>query len=111
MMGFAVLDLDTPVTKGTSGILALTASEIHSGRQTACLSCGSCVSACPIGLHPTKLFKLIDHMEYEAAVENGLMDCKECGCCSYTCPAHIPLVQGMRLGKRVYLRNKKKAKC
>jgi electron transport complex protein RnfC len=29
------------------------------------------------------------------------MDCIECGACSYVCPAHIPLVQGMRIGKRI----------
>jgi Na+-translocating ferredoxin:NAD+ oxidoreductase subunit C len=109
MMGFTVLDLETPVTKGTSGILALTGAEIHSAKQTACVSCGGCVSACPIGLNPTRLFKLVDHLEYDQAVEEGLMDCKECGCCSFTCPAHITLVQGMRLGKRIYLKNKKKA--
>ncbi len=109
MMGFAILDLDTPVTKGTSGILGLTGSEIHSARQTPCIGCGGCVSVCPIGLNPTQLFKFVDHMEYDSAVSAGLMDCKECGCCSFTCPAHIPLVQGMRLGKRIFLKNKKKA--
>jgi electron transport complex protein RnfC len=109
MMGFTVLDLDTPVTKGTSGILALTGKEIRSAKETPCIGCGGCVSACPIGLNPTRLYKLIDHLEYDRAVEEGLMDCKECGCCGFTCPAHITLVQGMRLGKRIYLKNRKKA--
>ena len=108
MMGFTILDLETPVTKGTSGILALTSSEIRSARKTPCIGCGGCVSVCPLGLNPTRIFKLVDHLEYDRAVEEGLMDCKECGCCSYTCPAHIPLVQGMRLGKRIYLKNRKK---
>ena len=109
MMGFTILDLETPVTKGTSGILALTAAEIRSAKQTACVSCGSCISVCPLGLNPRYLYKLVDHLEYNAAAEEGLMDCKECGCCGFTCPAHIPLVQGMRLGKRIYLKNRKKA--
>ena len=109
MMGFALLDLDTPVTKGTSGILALTSREIRSSGQTACIGCGSCIQVCPLGLNPTRLYKLIDHLEYENAVEEGLMDCKECGCCGYSCPAHIPLIQGMRLGKRIYVKNKKRA--
>ena len=111
MMGFTILDIDTPVTKGTSGILALTGAEIHSAKQTPCIGCGGCVSVCPIGLNPTRLFKLVDHMEYDAAAAEGLMDCKECGCCSFTCPAHIPLVQGMRLGKRIYLKNSRKVKA
>ncbi|MBN1685939.1 MAG: electron transport complex subunit RsxC [Spirochaetales bacterium] len=109
MMGFTVLDLDTPVTKGTSGILALTGAEIRSANQTACISCGSCISVCPLGLNPRLLYKLVDHLDYGGAVEAGLMDCKECGCCGFVCPAHIPLVQGMRLGKRIHLKNRKKA--
>ncbi len=109
MMGFSVLDLETPITKGSSGILALTGAEIRSAGETPCIGCGACVSVCPLGLSPTRLYKLVDHMEYNAAADEGLMDCKECGCCGFVCPAHIPLVQGMRLGKRMYLKNRKKA--
>jgi electron transport complex protein RnfC len=54
-----------------------------------------------MGLNPTTLFKLIDHGDYASAMESGLMDCKECGCCGFSCPARIPLVQGMRLGKKM----------
>ncbi|MDA3939849.1 MAG: electron transport complex subunit RsxC [Spirochaetia bacterium] len=106
MMGFAIYDLDTPVTKGTSGILALTSKEVRGASQTACVSCGRCIAACPMGLNPTTLFKYIDHTEYENAESIGLMDCKECGSCGYVCLARIPLIQGMRLGKRM-LRTKK----
>lgn len=101
MMGFTIYDTETPIAKGTSGILLLTKKEVAAGSSTACLSCGRCVSACPMGLNPTRMFKNIDHGDYQAAMDNGLMDCKECGCCAYSCPAHIPLVQGMRLGKKM----------
>ncbi len=106
MMGFTVYDLDTPITKGTSGILALTAAEVNDARQTACIQCGRCVRACPMGLEPTILYKLISNFDYEAAVSQGLMDCRECGCCGYSCPARIPLVQGLRVGKRMARRKK-----
>jgi len=99
MMGQTLFDLETPVTKGTSGILALTEREVHAAPRTACIQCGRCVEACPIGLEPTRLFKSIDHFEYERAVRDGLMDCRECGSCGYVCPARIPLVQSMRIGK------------
>ena len=108
MMGFAVYDLDTPVTKGTSGILALTKEEVHAAQRTACLQCGRCISACPMGLNPTRLYKWLDHEEYDEALKEGLMDCRECGCCGYSCPAQIPLVQGLRVGKKIT--RKKKAK-
>jgi len=99
MMGFSFYDLSTPVTKGVSGVLALERRETRVARETNCLRCGHCVYACPFGLNPTLLYKLIDHLEYERALEEGLMDCKECGCCGYVCPARIPLVQGIKLGK------------
>lgn len=110
MMGFSVLDLETPVTKGTSGILALTSAEVKHSRTHPCIGCGSCIAACPLRLNPTRLYKLVDHMELDTAVEEGLMDCKECGCCGYTCPSHLPLVQGMRLGKQLHIREKRGSK-
>lgn len=101
MTGFTVYDVDTPVTKSTSGVLALTSREVAARPQTACINCGRCVRSCPIGLQPTRLFKHIDHLDYDAALADGLMDCRECGICGYVCPAGIPLVQGLRVGKRI----------
>lgn len=107
MMGFALCDLDTPVMKGTSGILALTSKECGGARETPCIQCGRCIRSCPMGLNPTRLYKNIDHGEYAAAGEMGLMDCKECGCCAFVCPAHIHLVQGMKWGKGMLKKAKK----
>jgi electron transport complex protein RnfC len=101
MMGFALHDLDMPVIKGTSGILALTKREVKPAQTTTCIQCGRCIAACPLGLNPTRLYKAVDHAMYYEAEEIGIMDCKECGCCGYVCPAHIPLIQGMKLGKRM----------
>ena len=101
MTGFALHDLDIPVVKGMSGILALTSEEVGHARRTDCISCGRCVSICPVGLNPTTLFKLIDHLDYDAASEMGVADCRECGSCGFICPAHIPLPQGMKLGKKM----------
>lgn len=106
MMGFSVFDLDTPVTKGTSGILALTKSEVKAARTTNCLKCGRCVDGCPMGLVPSRLYKLIEHGKFDESVNEGLNDCVECGSCGYNCPAHLYLVQQFRSGKSIVRRSK-----
>ncbi len=108
MMGFAFFDLDTPVTKGTSGVVALTAKDVKKSRITPCLSCGKCVAACPMGLNPTKLYKYLDFEMVEEASAERLMDCVECGSCAYVCPAHLPIVQMFRVGKGEIRKNAKK---
>ena len=98
MMGFAFADENAPVTKGTSGILALKAENIETG---VCVSCGKCVAHCPMGLMPNRMFRNIKYGRYQEALDLGLLDCKECGCCAFICPAHLPLVQGFKLGKKM----------
>lgn len=108
MMGFATADLNAPVTKGTSGVLVLSVREANLAGELTCIQCGKCVAACPLGLNPTTLYKLVDHGLYEEAKAESLFDCKECGCCAFVCPSHIPLVQGMRLGKFMVKKQKVK---
>ncbi|MCI2103704.1 MAG: electron transport complex subunit RsxC [Sphaerochaeta sp.] len=99
MMGFAFSNLDTPICKGSSGIVALPKQKQY--RQTPCLNCGKCVASCPIGLEPARLYRYITHGDYALAMSNSLMDCKECGCCAYSCPAQLPLVQAFKTGKKL----------
>jgi electron transport complex protein RnfC len=101
MMGFSFHDPETPVIKGTSGILALTKEETLNDRETPCIGCARCISACPMGLVPTQLFKMVRAGAWNEALSNGLLDCVECGCCSWVCPARIPLVQSFKAGKKL----------
>jgi electron transport complex protein RnfC len=99
MRGIAVDSLDAPVTKGTLGVMAFSRSEARTRTQWPCIHCGACVEACPWDLVPTRLFKLIQQGDMNAATAEGLDRCTECGCCAFTCPSHIPLVDVMRTGK------------
>jgi len=109
MMGICQWSLDVPVVKGTTGILAWISPP--QARELSCISCARCVDHCPMGLVPTQLAKLVKYNKLEEAEEWGALDCVECGCCQYICPAKIPLVHWIRLGKKLVtnLRNKKSA--
>ncbi|HOX24485.1 MAG TPA: electron transport complex subunit RsxC [Candidatus Krumholzibacteria bacterium] len=100
MMGFAAYSLDAPVVKATSGILVLSDAEVAANPESACVNCGKCVAACPVGLMPTRLARLARLRRDEEARDLGIEVCMECGTCAFTCPANIPLVQYVRLGKK-----------
>jgi len=100
MRGVSVDSLDLPVTKGTSGIVAFGGREARRRTELPCINCGSCIEACPWGLVPTRLSKLVRMGNAVAAAREGLSRCTECGCCAYSCPSRIPLVAVLREGKR-----------
>ncbi len=99
MMGQVMPSMQVPVVKGTSGIIALSEQEVSHQAATPCIRCGSCVDACPCGLLPLTMAAHIRSNKLEGAVDFGLIDCVACGCCSYVCPAHIPLVQYFNYAK------------
>jgi len=99
MMGQAQKNLDAPVIKGTSGLLALDEARASSHREQPCIRCGRCLEACPLFLNPSRLAALTRAEWTDALAEHGVTNCFECGSCAYVCPSHIPLAQLMRLGK------------
>ena len=52
-----------------------------------------------MGLEPFLLQKLSRLGDVEALEANAAQDCIECGCCLYSCPAGIPLLDIIRPGK------------
>lgn len=108
MMGPAQHSLDIGVTKTTSGILCLPPSSTDYFSSMPCISCGRCVTACPMRLMPNELSRAIEAEDYEEGEALHVMDCIECGCCAYVCPAHRPMVQHMKQGKARVVRKRKK---
>ncbi|HAX52605.1 electron transport complex subunit RsxC [Muricomes intestini] len=108
MMGFAMVTLNTPVTKTSSSILAFSEDEVSKRKSTQCINCGRCVEICPCRLVPSRLAKYADRHDEETFVAQYGMECVECGCCSYVCPAKLPLKQSIGSMRKIAIANKKK---
>jgi Na+-translocating ferredoxin:NAD+ oxidoreductase subunit C len=111
MMGLAQYTLDIPVIKGTSGILALSSSEVDYAvpSEPVCIRCGRCVEACPMGLIPTYLAAFAHNEKWDELGRLNINDCFECGCCTYTCPTRNPMVQLIKTGKVELARRRSRA--
>jgi len=99
MMGIAVETDQVPVIKGTSGILVLSEKETRYREPKPCIYCGRCVDTCPMGLMPNMISNLTERERFESAKEYGVLDCIECGSCSYVCPAKRNLVHQFKYAK------------
>ncbi|MEG2652349.1 MAG: 4Fe-4S dicluster domain-containing protein, partial [Ruthenibacterium sp.] len=101
MMGLAVLDTDFPVLKQNNAILALSEAEAHLPTATACIRCGRCIHACPMGLSPVEIATAYTQNNVEALNDLMVDLCISCGTCTYVCPAKRPVCQTMALAKIV----------
>lgn len=99
MMGRTAVTLDTPVTKGTSGILVLEDSRTRRAEVQPCIRCAACVQACPMGLEPYLLANYGRRRMWGEAEQALAADCIECGSCAYSCPASRPLLDFIRVAK------------
>ncbi|WP_411681217.1 electron transport complex subunit RsxC [Clostridium thailandense] len=108
MMGMTVSSLKLPTVKGTSGILCLTKSQAVMPEESSCIRCSRCVQVCPMKLTPSFLDSYSRRKEDEAFEKLHGMDCIECGCCTFSCPAKRHLVQSIRTAKRRIIANRKK---
>ena len=98
-MGKALSNLDVPVVKGSSGIVLIQEGEASRKVVKPCIRCTKCVGVCPMGLEPYLLMTLSEKALFERMEQEKVMDCIECGSCSYTCPSARPLLDYIRLGK------------
>lgn len=99
MMGKALMHLDVPVCKGSSGLLLMTEKESRRGEAQPCIRCAKCVSACPMGLEPYLLATASSLRNWELIEEHDVVSCIECGSCQFTCPSNRPMLDNIRMGK------------
>ena len=109
MMGIPLISLDVPVVKTSSAILCMTKDEVAACEETACINCGRCVSVCPGRIIPARLADYAKRHDKEAFEKANGMECCECGCCSYSCPAKRPLTQYIKSMRKIVLADRKKA--
>ena len=103
MMGRAMVNLDSPVTKGCSGITVMSEKDARRREASQCIKCAKCVAACPMGLEPYFLSKMTQKKNWDELEARMITSCIECGCCQSTCPAYLPLLDWVRLGKQTVM--------
>lgn len=108
MMGFGMFGLNVPTTKTSTALLALTQDEVSMMKPGPCINCGRCVEVCPGRVIPSRLADYAEHYDEEAFLENYGMECCECGCCSFVCPAKRPLTQEIKSMRKIQLAKRKK---
>ena len=108
MMGFSFFNIDVPVVKGSSSLLAFIKDDVSHEEPSACIRCGRCAAACPEHLLPMKLAALAGQNEPEEFKKLGGMECVECGCCSYVCPAKRQVTQSVSSMKKLIIASARK---
>ena len=110
MMGVAQSNLAVPVVKATNAILCLPKDRNGAAQNPVCLRCAKCVGVCPMHLQPLYMYRYTNCENIKELNRLGVLDCIECGCCAYTCPGKLPLVETFRKGKAMVRKAKEEKK-
>ncbi len=103
MMGKALTSIEVPICKGTNCVTVLSEADAVRKQAQPCIRCAKCVNACPMGLEPYLLATCSSLKEWEKVEQEDIVSCIECGSCQFTCPAHRPLLDNIRMGKAVVM--------
>lgn len=93
MRGIHQEDMNAPVVKATTALIALPPEETKHAETQACIRCGYCIEACPEKLVPSILTLAVEAGREELLKEFGAENCTLCGNCSYVCPSKRPMTE------------------
>ena len=99
MMGMAQYDMTVPCGKGTASLLAFAGDEDRNVADPVCIRCGQCIDGCPMNLQPIYMYMYQQKGDVEMLQKLNIMDCVECGSCSYICPGRLHLTHAFKTGK------------
>lgn len=99
MMGVAVADTALPILKQNNGLLAFSEEKAALPVPSACIRCGRCIEACPMGLSPVEIAGAFAKGDAAQLAKLDIDLCMLCGSCSFVCPAKRPVTQTMGLAK------------
>ena len=102
MMGICATSFDAPTIKGTAGVLFFTVEEDRHEDEPTCIRCGKCITVCPMKLEPVFMYMYYSKGDYDMLEKYHVMDCFECGSCSYNCPARMPLTHAFKTAKLMF---------
>ena len=102
MMGLIATNIDAVNIKGTAGILFFTEEEDRNVENPTCIRCGKCITVCPMGLEPVYMYAYFKKGDFENMKKYHILDCFECGSCSYNCPGRMPLTHSFKTAKLLF---------
>lgn len=102
MMGLIATNLDAVNIKGTAGILFFTEEEDRTVENPTCIRCGKCITVCPMGLEPVYMYMYFKKGDFENMQKYHILDCFECGSCSFNCPGRMPLTHSFKTAKLLF---------
>lgn len=105
LTGQRIVNLDAPVTKVSSALVCLPMKTAEARKETPCIRCRRCTQVCPSQIVPMQLIRDARSGNKPAFAEHYGMECCDCGCCSYVCPAGIELSAEISAMKRECLQN------
>ena len=105
-MGRAATNIDAPTSKTSAGILLLGKNSLPQETLEECMRCSRCVEGCPMGLQPYSIVDAVKDKNIAELKKLNVMSCIECGCCTYSCPAKIRLLDYCKIAKAEIMKQK-----